>query len=62
MTSADIRNSTMSILSDTYVAVKYYKYNEYGKQTAAGYSSFTNSETYTGAVAEGSNIHIILIG
>jgi len=52
----DIRNSTMSILSDSFSAVKYYKYNEYGKQTTQGNSSFINDNTYTGAVAEGDNI------
>ena len=49
----DIRSSTMSIVSESYSAVKYYKYNEYGKMTTEGLSTFKNSETYTGAVVEG---------
>ena len=47
----------MSIVSDSYSAVKYYKYDEYGKITTLGSSSFINSETYTGAISEGSNIY-----
>ncbi len=47
----------MSIISDSYSAVKYYKYDEYGKITTLGSSSFINSETYTGAISEGSNIY-----
>ena len=54
--NTDIRNSTMSILSDTYGAVKYYEYNEYGKQVTRGNSSFINDMTYTGAVTEGGNV------
>ena len=52
----DIRNSTMSILDENFSAKKYYKYNEYGKQTTLGSSSFINDNTYTGAVYEGNNI------
>jgi len=46
----DIRGSVMSIVSSTFVPVKYYTYNEYGKIGVSGYSSIINSETYTGAV------------
>ena len=53
----DIRGSVMSIVSSTFVPVKYYTYNEYGKIGVSGYSSFINSETYTGAVLEGGNIY-----
>ena len=50
----------MSIISDSYSAVKYYKYDEYGKITTLGSSSFINEETYTGAISEGSNIQIVM--
>jgi len=50
----------MSIVSSTFVPVKYYTYNEYGKIGVSGYSSFINSETYTGAVLEGGNIQVAL--
>ena len=56
----DIRNSTMSIISDTYSPVKYYSYDEYGKQTSAGSSSFINNKTYTGAVSEGGNVFYMM--
>ena len=50
----------MSIVSESYSAVKYYKYNEHGKMTTEGLSTFKNSETYTGAVAEGSNVQVAM--